>query len=47
MLLEMSCSNFKSIKDKIVFSMMASSDRSHEEELHLYNDYRISRVTSI
>lgn len=47
MLLEMSCSNFKAIKEKITFSMIASKDNSHEESLEHYNAYRVSRITSI
>ncbi len=47
MLLELSCSNFKAIKEKIIFSMVASGDKSHEEELYAYKDYRVSRFVSV
>lgn len=47
MLIELSCSNFKSIRDKIIFSMVASNDKSHEDELYTYKDYRVLRVASI
>lgn len=47
MLLELSCSNFKSIKEQITFSMVASSDTSFEEELYQFQNYRISRLSSI
>ena len=33
MLLEFSCSNHKSIRDKIIFSTLAGKDTSHEEEV--------------
>ena len=47
MLLEFSCSNYKAIKEKIVFSMVAGSDKSHQEELYEFDDYRVSRITSV
>ena len=33
MLLEFKCSNHKSIRDEVVFSMLCSSDESHEENI--------------
>ena len=47
MLLEFSCSNYKAIKEKIVFTMVAGSDKSHQEELYEFDDYRVSRITSV
>lgn len=47
MLLEFSCTNHKSIKEKIVFSMLASKDNSYEEELKNYNGIRILRNAAI
>lgn len=47
MLIELSCSNFKAIKEKITFSMVATSDKSHYEELYEYKNYLVSRVASI
>ncbi len=47
MLLELSCSNFKSIKEQITFSMIASTDTSYEEELYQFQNYRVSRLSSI
>ena len=47
MLLEFSCSNYKAIKEKIVYSMFAGSDNSHQEELYEFDDYRVSRITSV
>lgn len=47
MLLEYSCTNYKSIKEKILFSMLASKDNSYEEELKDYNGLRILRTSAI
>lgn len=47
MLLEIACSNFKAIKEKAIFSMIASNDSSHEEELYSYSNYRVSRIASV
>ncbi len=41
MLLEFSCSNHKSIKNKIVFSAIAGKDNTNEEYLVEYENYRI------
>ena len=38
MILEYKCSNFKSIKDEVIFSMLASSDTRYSEKLlHFQN----------
>ncbi|WP_294708736.1 ATP/GTP-binding protein [uncultured Fusobacterium sp.] len=47
MILEYRCSNFKSIKDEIVFSMLASSDIEHSEQLIDFNKFKVNRVTAI
>lgn len=47
MLLEFSCSNFKSIHKKVTLSMLASSDDTREEELILFDKYRINRMAAI
>lgn len=41
MLLEFICSNHKSIKDEVVFSMIAGSDNSLEEYLKEYNNIKV------
>lgn len=47
MLLQFSCSNHKSIKDKVIFSMIASSDDTNAEYLKKFKDINILRVASI
>lgn len=49
MLLQFQCANHRSIKDEITFSMLASSDDSHEEKLikTLGTDNYISRCASL
>lgn len=47
MLLQFSCSNYKSIKDKIVFSMRASSDATMLERTKEYNGAHILRMAAI
>lgn len=47
MLLEFSCRNFRSIKDPIILSMIATNDSTYENELIYTNKYRISRIASI
>lgn len=47
MLLEFSCSNFRSIKNPITLSMIATNDSTYENELIHTNKYRISRIASI
>lgn len=47
MLLEFQCSNYKSIKDKINFSMIASSDHTGEELLKEFGNIRVLRSAII
>ena len=47
MLLEFSCSNHKSIKDKITFSMVAGKDNTDEEVLLSFDKYRVLRSSVI
>lgn len=49
MLLQFQCKNHRSIKDEIIFSMLASSDDSHEEKLikNLGEGNYISRCASL
>lgn len=47
MLLEFSCSNYKSIHKKVALSMLASFDDTREEELILYEKYRVNRITAL
>lgn len=47
MLLEFSCSNFKSIYKKVTLSMLASSDDTREEELISFEKYRVNRMAAI
>lgn len=47
MLLEFTCSNYKSIKEKITFSMLASSDDTFSNALKKYSKYRILRSAVI
>lgn len=47
MLLEFACSNHKSIKDKVVFSMIAGSDTTFEEYLKDNGSYRVLRSAVI
>lgn len=47
MLLEFSCSNHKSVKDKIIFSMIAGKDNVDEELLIPYDKYRVLRSSVI
>lgn len=47
MLLEISCSNFKSIRDKATFTMVATGDKSYESELYFYNNYKVSRISAL
>ena len=41
MLLEFSCSNHKSILDKVVFSALAGKDTSHEERVKNFDSFRV------
>ena len=47
MLLEFRCSNFKSIKEEIRFSMIAGKDNTSEELLKVYNNFRVLRSAVI
>lgn len=47
MLLEFKCSNHKSIKDKVSFSMIAGSDNTSEELLKEFGNFRILRSAII
>lgn len=47
MILEFSCSNHKSIKDKVVFSAIASSDDTYAETLKEFSKYRVLRSAVI
>ena len=47
MLLEFSCSNHKSIKDKVFFSAIAGSDSSHANELYEHKKYKVLRMAAI
>lgn len=47
MLLEFRCSNFKSIKKEIRFSMIAGKDDTSEELLKVYNNFRVLRSAVI
>ncbi len=47
MLLEFSCANHKSIKDKILFSTIASKDTSHEDYLKSFGRNKILRTMAI
>ncbi len=47
MLLEFSCSNHKSIRDKILFSALAGTDDTHKEKLINFSKYRVLRSALI
>ena len=47
MLLEFTCSNYKSIHKRVKLSMIAGSDDTREEELIQYDKYRINRMSVI
>lgn len=47
MILQFSCSNHKSIKDKVTFSMLAGSDNTFEEMLIGYSNLRVLRSAVI
>lgn len=47
MILEFSCSNHKSIKDKVTFSAIASSDDTYAETLKEFSKYRVLRSAVI
>ena len=41
MLLEFKCSNHKSIKEKVIFSLIAGSDNTSEELLKEFGNFRV------
>lgn len=41
MLLQFSCSNFKSIREKITFSFLASKDDTYEDELKIFLNHKV------
>ena len=45
MLLEFTCSNYKSIHKRVKLSMIAGSDDTREDELIQYDKYRINRMS--
>ncbi len=47
MILEYTCENYKSIKDKITFSMIATKDNSFEELLVPFGEMKVNRMASI
>lgn len=47
MLLEFSCSNFKSIKDKVTFSFVASKDDTYQDELKSFGNVNVLRTAAI
>ena len=47
MLLEFKCSNHKSIKEKVIFSMIAGSDNTSEELLKKFGNLRVLRSAVI
>lgn len=47
MLLEFKCSNHKSIKEEVSFSMIAGSDNTSEELLKKFGSFRILRSAVI
>ncbi len=47
MILEYRCSNYRSIKEEVIFSMLASSDTSNEEYLIRNNEYNINPTSAI
>lgn len=47
MLLEFSCSNHRSIKDPITFSMVANKDKTFEDELFVFDKYRVLRTAVV
>ena len=47
MLLEFSCSNHKSIKETISFSMIAGKDNTFEDKLLQYDKYRVLRSSVV
>ena len=46
MLLQYSCENHKSIKSRITFSTIAGKDSTREEELKVFDNFRVSRMAA-
>lgn len=47
MLLQFSCSNFRSIKDKITFSMLSSGEMPQDKHVVSFSNMEIERITAI
>ena len=47
MLLEFKCSNHRSIKEEVTFSMIAGSDNTSEERLKIFGNFRVLRSAII
>ena len=47
MILQFSCSNHKSIKNKVTFSTIAGSDNTFEEKLKTFSNFRVMRSAVI
>ena len=47
MILEYTCENYRSIKEKVIFSMLASKDNSFEKLLVNYRGTLINKVAAI
>ena len=47
MILEYKCSNFKSIKDEVIFSMLASSDTRYSEKLLHFQNKEFNRLSAV
>lgn len=47
MLLEFSCSNYKSINEKIVFSFVATSDSTNEDKTIKFENYKILKTCAV
>ena len=47
MLLEFSCENHRSIKDRVVFSALAGTDKEHNEMLYKFNSYKVLSTAAI
>lgn len=47
MLLQFSCANHKSIKDRITFSTIASKDTTREDELKAFDNFKVLRMAAI
>lgn len=47
MLLEFSCSNYKSIMNKVTFSFLASKDDTYEDELKSFSNFKVLRSAVI